>query len=194
MERTENLLEQVVSNIQDLTAELRQGLDDAVQEISIRQSDLQKLIRLGQELTIEMQADGADDMSVYNEQQKWMDAEQRLIQLSSKLQSSAQSAQYHQDVATVKSEVAALSGLLDGHCKWLEKIDSTQKASSPSVLADQIRVKLKSMRSQDDRLSRLKQTTQRIAEDDQTDQQMIAQVNHLAENWMHVQQRLVDTF
>ncbi|KAK3925764.1 Dystrophin, partial [Frankliniella fusca] len=192
MERTENLLEQVASSIQNVSPELRQKLDDTSEEISIRQSDLQKLIRLGQELTIEMQADGADDMSVYNEQQKWMDAEQRLIQLSSKVQSACQAVQYHQDMATVVSELSAISGLLDGHRKWLEKIETSPKASSPSVLADQIRVKLKSMRSQDDRLARLKVVAQRISENDQTDRQLAADVIHLGEQWMLLQQRYVD--
>lgn len=191
MERTDQVLEQVTANIQDISAELKQKLDDTSIEITVRQTDLQKLIRLGQELAIEMQADGADDMSVYNEQQKWMDAEQRMIQLSSKVQAACQTVQYHQDVATVKSELSAMSGLLDGHRKWLEKIDSSSKASSASVLADQMRVKLKSMRSHDDRLLRLKQVAQQISENDETDQQLVSQVTRLAENWTLLQQRLV---
>lgn len=189
MERTESLLEQVSPIIHDIPLELRQKLDDAVEEVTLRQSDLQKLIRLGQELTIEMQADGADDMSVYNEQQKYMDTEQRLNQLLSKVQITSEAVKYHQDVAMVKNELLTISGLLDGHRKWLEKTDSSPKASSPSVLADQMRVKLKSMRSQDDRLLRLKQILQRISENDQTDQNLIIDVAQLADNWTLLQQR-----
>ncbi|GLH12298.1 Spectrin alpha chain, partial [Gryllus bimaculatus] len=148
----------------DLTVDEQQILlEEVTAEMQSRKPEKQRVQTLGQQLLDELMAEGE---SVSEERDLLTEVETKWSALQTLLEDQQRKVSFLKEKHQLDAELTGLQLILDGYQSWLDsavKTSTTSPPSSPTSLQpsitqqlEQCRVKLKSMKSHEERVSRMK--------------------------------------
>ncbi|KAG7201714.1 hypothetical protein KM043_004438 [Ampulex compressa] len=119
--------------------------EDTVTDIESHQGEYNKVLELGKQLVEELRE---AKESTEDEESKLKDIQNCWAATNNRLQEIKNRIEYLEEVKKFRNELASLNMMLEGYSKWFE----TNKANNQ---VDQFRVKMKSMKSHEDRIKKL---------------------------------------
>ncbi|XP_069695333.1 dystrophin, isoforms A/C/F/G/H isoform X7 [Periplaneta americana] len=168
--------------------------EDMEADVRNHQTEVDRVIALGKRLVEEM---NNENEPIKDEEHKISELEQRWGSLATLLQERKERIDFLQEKKLLYGEISSLQLVLEGYQKWLE----AAKSSSPSGQAgvshqlEQCRVKIKSMKSHEDRINKMRKRAADLSASQMagSDADSInADVNLFLEKWGELMLRLAE--
>ncbi|CAL7946059.1 unnamed protein product [Xylocopa violacea] len=129
--------------------------NDTITDIEAHKNDYNKVLELGKQLLDELKDDNesvdAEETKIKDIQNCWMATNNRLDEIKTRIL-------YLEEVKKFRTELASLNLMLDSYSKWFD----SNKGNSQ---VEPFRVKLKSMKSHEDRIKKLLEKAKELSED-----------------------------
>ncbi|PSN29971.1 hypothetical protein C0J52_24408 [Blattella germanica] len=128
--------------------------EDMESDVQNHKGEVEKVVALGRRLVEEMQN---ENETIKDEEQKVSEIEHRWSGLPALLQERKERIQFLQEKKQLYGEISSLELILEGYQKWLEGLKSTPQGQvNVSHQLEQCRVKIKSMKSHEDRITKMR--------------------------------------
>ncbi|XP_023248432.1 dystrophin, isoforms A/C/F/G/H [Copidosoma floridanum] len=158
--------------------------NENLEQMKLHQSDYDTTMQLGKRLIEDMQKANEncdeEEAKIKNIEELWSSLNSRLEEVKRKIDFSLKIKEY-------RVELTSLRLLLDGHTKWL---DANRENSHVELFS----VKVKSMRSCEDRIEKLTVTTNELSSEENTEEvsSLKSDVDKLVTDWNNLLKKLSD--
>ncbi|XP_054723979.1 dystrophin-like [Uloborus diversus] len=167
-------------------------LEDTEADFRAQKGKIEKLINQGQQVIKDLESIGEDPKQI---QKILTEVENRWKDLVSSVENQKRNVQLQVDADRLRCEKDALELILSSHCRWMETTQRSlldPKSDECRRLAEQCKLRLKSLEAQEEKIDRLKKETNEAKKKSPTFMSFAVEVDQFSKEWDVMSRRLAE--